>query len=136
MLPLSVVTAGVMVVLWFPLSTLWHQQSQLDTTAAQIAAVQRQSQALLAEAKSVSTRAAAIELARAQYQLVEPGQRLIQVLPGNGSGTVAVHAGDPGFQPLVDPLSAGTVDTGVVAAPHRGVGGYLGRLLRTLEFWR
>jgi hypothetical protein len=34
-------------------------------------------------------------LARSQYQLVAPGQSLIQVLPGDGSGKVSQSTGDP-----------------------------------------
>ena len=30
MMPLALVTAAAMLVGWFPLSTLWHQQAQLN----------------------------------------------------------------------------------------------------------
>jgi hypothetical protein len=139
MLPLSFVTAAVMLAVWFPLTTLWHQQSEIDTTSAQIASIARQSQNLNDQARSVSTKAAEEMLARAQYQLVAPGQSLIQVLPGNGSGYVSQSTGDPGLQPVVAPLSATTVDALPVSihrAAHGSVTKFLSRFVRTLEFWR
>jgi hypothetical protein len=136
---LAFVTAGTMLVLWFPLSTLWHQQSVLNATSAQIAAIRQQDQSLTAQAKSVSSKAQATLLAREQYQLVSPGQSLIQVLPGDGSGYVAQNAGDPGFQPLVSPLS----DTSLTSDPalagtakHTTSDAFVARFVRILEFWR
>jgi hypothetical protein len=135
MVPLAVVTAAIMLVGWFPLTNLWHQQSQLNTTSAQIKAVQRQEQALATQSKAVDTKAAATELAREQYQLVAPGQSLIQVLPGNASGKVSPSSADPGLQPLVEPSSAALPVTPPVSA-HHSTKGFLSRLVRTLEFWR
>lgn len=135
MLPLAVVTAVIMLVGWFPLTNLWHQQNQLDVTSAQIKAVQRQEQALATQAKAIDTKAAATALAREQYQLVSPGQSLIQVLPGNALGRVSPSSADPGLQPLVAPSS-----TALLVAPstkaHHLANGFVSRLVRTLEFWR
>jgi hypothetical protein len=135
MVPLAVLTAVVMLVGWFPLTALWHQQSQLDATAAQIRAVQRQEQSLAIQSKAIDTKAAATALAREQYQLVSPGQSLIQVLPGNSSGQVSPSSADPGLQPLVAPSQAAPLV--VSSAPtHHVTSGFLSRLVRTLEFWR
>ena len=117
MVPLAVVTAAIMLVGWFPLTALWHQQSQLDTTSAQIKAVQRQEQALATQSKAVDTKAAATELAREQYQLVSPS------------------SADPGLQPLVAPSSAAPLVTPSMTE-HRMNNGFASRLVRTLEFWR
>lgn len=137
MLPLAVVTAAAILVLWFPLSTLWHQQSVINATSAQIAAIKQQDQSLTAQAKSVSSKAAATLLAREQYQLVSPGESLIQVLPGDGSGYVSQNQGDPGFQPLVSPLSNTSLATTTpAAATHATSNSFLARFVRTLEFWR
>ena len=68
MLPLGVLTAAVMLVGWFPASALWHQQSQINSTAAQIKALQTQELSLTNQAKAVDTKAAATQLARAQYE--------------------------------------------------------------------
>jgi hypothetical protein len=138
MTPLALVTAVVMLVGWFPLTALWHQQSQLDATAAQIAAIKHQQAALLLQAKSIDTKSAATLLAREQYQLVAPGQSLIQVLPGDGTGRVSQSTGDPGLQPLVAPSSVSTLvtnqtPTGSRHSPSRA---FFSRLVRTLEFWR
>jgi len=139
MLPLATVTALVMLVAWFPFSALWHQQSVIDQTAAQIAAIKKQDVTLEQQAKSVSTKEAAMLLAREQYQLVAPGQSLIQVLPGNGSGHVSSSAGDPGLQPLVAPSSISSLAASaaaVASAKHHPSTGFLARFERTLEFWR
>ena len=138
MMPLAIVTAVAMLVAWFPLSALWHQQSVLDATAAQINFVQRQERSLQLQAKSISTKATSTLLARQQYQLVEPGQSLIQVLPGRVAGVPTQGLGDPGLQPLVSPSSVSSL-LGVVptSAPSRTLAsGFLARLVRTLEFWR
>ena len=138
MLPLALVTGAAMLVAWFPLAALWHQQALLDSTAAQLQAVQRQEGSLVRQEKSVSSVATATLLARQQYQLVAPGQSLIQVLPGAvANGTSQVN-GDPGLQPLVAPSSALSLvtESSAPTAAHHSMNGFLARLVRTLEFWR
>jgi cell division protein FtsB len=136
MVPLALVTAVVIVAVWFPASALWHQQAQIDSTATQIKAIQNQERSLKQESKAIDSKAAAIQLAREQYQLVAPGQSLIQVLPENSAGQVTASSADPGFQPLVAPSEAAplTESTPHVKAAHHA--GFLSRLARTLEFWR
>jgi hypothetical protein len=139
MLPLAIVTALVMLVGWFPFSALWHQQSVIDQTSAQIAAIKQQDLTMQRLARSVSTREAAIMLAREQYQLVAPGQSLIQVLPGDGSGHVSGSTGDPGLQPLVSPSSVSSLSASAAATAQQkrhSSNGFLERFERTLEFWR
>jgi cell division protein FtsB len=137
MLPLAVVTAAIMLVGWFPASALWHQQAQLNATASAIKSVERQEAILKSEAKTVDTKAAATQLARAQYQLVSPGQSLIQVLPGDSAGQVSANSVDPGYQPLVSPSSATTpgTATSTTSSKHHQGHGFVSRLVRTLEFW-
>jgi hypothetical protein len=139
MLPLAIITAAIMLVGWFPASSLWHQQAQLNATASAIKSVERQEAILKSEAKTVDTKAAATQLARAQYQLVSPGQSLIQVLPGDSEGQVSANSVDPGFQPLVSPSSAaapGTTPISPTTSTHHRAHGFVSRLVRTLEFWR
>ena len=133
--PLSIVTAIAMVVAWFPLGTLLHQQGQLSATAQQIAVIKREQQALSAQQRTIATKAEATMIARQLYQLVNPGQSLIQVLPGT-SAAEGVGSGDPGYQPLVAPssVSAAPVPSGHTGSS--GAGGFFSRLVRTLEFWR
>jgi hypothetical protein len=137
-LPLAVMTAIVMLVGWFPLTSIWHQQSELNTTRSQLNAINSQQHALTLQAKSLDSKAAARLLAREQYQLVSPGQSLIQVLPGDGSGDVTQSAGDPGLQPLVSPSSVSMlVTTSPKTTPHHSAThAFVSRLVRTLEFWR
>jgi Septum formation initiator len=135
MLPLAAVTAVFMLVVWFPLSTLWHQQSQINQTTAQMKSLQRQEAALKSQAKVIDTKAAAIQLAREQYQLVSPNQSLIQVLPGDSAGQVSASSADPGLQPLVSPSSGTLPSSSPVKASH-AASGFVSRLVRTLEFWR
>ena len=138
MVPLALVTAAVMLVGWFPATAIWHQQSQLNVTAAQISAIHQQQHALMLQAKSIDSKAAATLLAREQYQLVAPGQSLIQVLPGGASGTVSQSTGDPGLQPLVAPSSVSTLLTPPSTSSssrHSSAAAFLSRLVHTLEFW-
>ncbi len=136
--PLSLVTALALLVSWFPLGTLLHQRAALSQVRGQIAAVQSQEAALAAQRRTVSSATQAILRARQQYQLVEPGQSLVQVLPGS-AGTVTPGSGDPGNQPLVAPAIAGVAGSSETATPSSAATsapGFLSRLVRTLEFWR
>jgi hypothetical protein len=139
MVPLAVVTAIVMLVGWFPASAIWHQQSALNATTAQINAIRAQQHALTLQAKSIDSKSAAILLAREQYQLVSPGQSLIQVLPGVGPNDVDQSVGDPGLQPLVSPSSVSSlasVNASTTSTRPSSTKAFLSRLVRTLEFWR
>jgi hypothetical protein len=139
MVPLALVTAAVMLVGWFPLTAIWHQQSELNTTSAQINAIQSQQRALTLQAKSIDSKSAAILLAREQYQLVSPGQSLIQVLPGIGPNNVDQSTGDPGLQPLVSPSSVSSLATPTNTTStkhHSSAQAFISRLVGTLEFWR
>jgi hypothetical protein len=114
-------------------------QGEISATAAQIAAIKQQDQSLRLQAKSVSSKAAATLLARSQYQLVAPGQSLIQVLPGDGSGKVSQSTGDPGLEPLVAPSSVSSLAASAAAnqaKKHGPSDNFLARFERTLEFWR
>jgi uncharacterized membrane protein len=134
-LPLAVLAAIAVAAVAFPFQTLWRQQVALNQAASQITQINRQSAALAQQARAVSTEAAAVALAREDYQLVQPGQSLIQVLPGNGAGYVAQNSTDPGVQPLVN-VGEGLVPTSSGAgSPSTGVHGFVSRFVRTLEFW-
>jgi hypothetical protein len=110
----------------------------LNATAAQINVIKDQERQLALQARSIDSSSAAALLAREQYQLVFPGQSLIQVLPGNGTGTVSQSTGDPGLQPLVSPSSVSTLQSGQTTTSTTHVTsprGFVDRLLHTLEFW-
>ena len=134
MVPLAVVTAGAMIALWFPFSGLWQQQHEIAQAAAALAAVRGEQQALNVQSHQETSTRAERDLARADYQLVSPGQSLIQVLPGRAANGVWTLRDDPGYQPLARP------DTVPAIATHRAPAlagrGFLARLVRTLEFWR
>lgn len=139
MVPLALVTAAVMLVGWFPLTAIWHQQSELNATTAQINAIKSQQRALTIQAKRIDSKAAAILLAREQYQLVSTGQSLIQVLPGAGPNNADQSTGDPGLQPLVSPSSVSSLAAASHATSsehHSSTPAFISRLVRTLEFWR
>jgi hypothetical protein len=134
--PLSVVTAAALLVAWFPLSTMLGQSGQLNATAHQLAVLQSESQELSAEQAGMHSTQAAIALAREEYQLVLPGQRLIQVL---NTGSTANYTGDPGDQPLANPTVGGTGSLSdptnpLASASHAST--LWSRVLTTLEFWR
>ena len=137
MVPLALVTAIAMLAMWFPVRTYVRQQSQLDAATSQILMIQRQERVLKLQARSISSKASATLLARQQYQLVEQGQSLIQVLPGTVAGHPNQWSGDPGDQPLVSPSSVSSlVHSAPASAATHPHAGFIARLVRTLEFWR
>lgn len=137
--PLTTVTAVGLMVAWFPLSTLLNQSAQFNATAHQLSVLRAESRQLALEERSMGSDRTAILLAREEYQLVEPGQRLIQVL-STGHGLVDGAAGDPGTQPLVTPSTAGESILGQPGDPATSTAGHpstlWSRVLGTLEFWR
>lgn len=138
-LAVAVLTAGAIAAVAFPFKTLWLQQSALSQAHSQIAQIKRQSAALSQQAKAISTETAAVAMAREVYQLVQPGQRLIQVLPGNGSGYVAQNSTDPGSQPLVNigegMVPSASASSSTPTSTNTGVSGFVSRFVHTLEFW-
>lgn len=137
--PLAGATAIALMVAWFPLSTLLSQSAQFNATTHQLALLRAESHQLALEEHSINSDRAAILLAREEYQLVEPGQRLIQVL-ATGHGLVDGAAGDPGNQALVAPATAGENILGQPGDPAASTVGHSStwwsRVLGTLEFWR
>jgi hypothetical protein len=130
----AAVTAVALIAAWFPWRTLLGQSSQLNSASQQIASLNAQSRQLAAEQLAMSTTRAETILAREEYQLVLPGQRLIQVLSNPTNGTVA---GDPGYQPLVSPSDVRNLVPVQTSAPPTTVpNGFWARVERTLEFWR
>jgi len=138
LVPLTLATAVALVVAWFPLSTLLSQRHQIATVSRQISTLERDAQRVTAERREISSTAAETELARAEYQLVKPGERLIQILNG-GPGTSPIGTGDPGDQPLASPAAANGLLPATPTTPNRGAAtrpGFWSRVVRTLEFWR
>jgi hypothetical protein len=134
--PLVALTAIALIAVWFPFRTLLAQSAQLDSTSHQIAVIEHQRQSLAAQQRVLSTTEAATLLARQEYQLVSPGQRIVQILTNPNSGSMST--GDPGNAPLVAPTSAQgliPVDPSAPANPPKPAG-FWARVTRTLEFWR
>jgi large exoprotein involved in heme utilization and adhesion len=121
-----------------PFTALFDQNAQLNQTRHQIALVDAELAALHREASAVSSRGTEIALARQQYQLVEPGQSLIQVLPGQNALATGEQSGDPGLQPIVNPVAATSPTLALTSttATSRTTSNFWTRLVRTLEFWR
>jgi hypothetical protein len=135
--PLALVSAVALIAVWFPFSTLLGQSGQLSSTSREIATLRSESRALTLEQKAMTSKQANINLAREEYQLVAPGQRLVQIL-NTGSSTSAGN-GDPGLQPLVTPSSATDLTPGSPTDPgatttHSST--LWSRVVGTLEFWR
>ena len=156
--------ALLVLVFSFPFSTLLSQHRQLTADAAQLATVQQENHQLREQEKQLSSKTEIERRARQDYQLVEPGQTLFELLPGPGSqsgSSTAAAIGDPGDQPLVPPSRAPdlTPDPGLPAVPppvsHGGTarsGGhetsavshaaspppssFMSRVANTLEFWK
>ncbi len=94
----------------FPLAGLLSQHRQLSAAAAQLSELRRTNRALAEQQRQLNSKADIQRLARADYQLVSPGQTLYNVLPPGGHSATttpgAPTSGDPGNQPLVAPANA------------------------------
>lgn len=154
----SALLAALVLVAWFPGSSLLQQHAALAATTSQYQLLVRQDAALAAEQKNLNSPSEIERVARQQFDLVLPGQAAFQVLPPNGTATGAdsPYPGDPGLAAPVEPSGAPELPPGGVAAgsavahnqdsAHRGShvataattdeGGLFSRIVRTLEFWR
>jgi hypothetical protein len=151
----AVVASAVVLVAWFPLGSLVHQGAALTGANGELATLHKEDAALNQEKKSLSDPAEIGRIARAQYQLVSPGQQEYEVLPpAGGSSAATPYTGDPGLTGPVAPSAASELPPGGVttttttttvppsssakgkrasAPPSSGM---LARMLHALEFWR
>jgi cell division protein FtsB len=164
-LVLSAAFAALVLGTSFPASGLLADRHQLAATTSTLHRLQSENKALAAEQQQLNSKAEIHNLARQDYQLVDPGQTAYNVLPpgstGKGSST---GTGDPGNQPLVAPANAAGMSpdpalpttsttsptgsgvlhlsSGTGSATTHGTGstgtsgGFWSRTLRSLEFWR
>ncbi len=146
----AVVLSVAMLGLWFPFSPLLHQRQSASKLSAQLQSLKAQDQVLKGQEKTLTSPGDVTRLAREQYQLVLPGQRLVQVLPPSGTPTQgnagqAPYPGDPGLTKPVAPSAIALLPTttttttttpGGTKAKSNSGGGLLDRLISTLAFWR
>ncbi len=127
--------SGVVLGTTFPLGTLLHQRAQTGATASEVTRLHQVDQRLAAEVKALSNPAVAKALAEREL----------------GTGSNLGGSRPPGMDanaPALDPAAGGPlVAYGLAAQPStsgsqraastatRG-GGFLTRVLHTLEFWR
>jgi cell division protein FtsB len=157
----AIVASAIVIFAWFPAGSLLSQRSNLQGTEAEISALHTQDAALAQENKNLSDTGEIGRIAREQYELVTPGQQAYEVLPPSGAtSTGTPYAGDPGSVGPVTPsatpeLPPGSVTTTTTTEPgsapsvtHAATGdthpaststssgGFVSRMLHTLEFWR
>jgi cell division protein FtsB len=143
--------SAVVLLAWFPASSLLNQRSDLAATSGQLSALHKQDAALAQEKKNLSDAGEIGRIAREQYQFVDPGQRAYEVLPPSGAAAAGTpYAGDPGSTGPATPsatpeLPPGGVTTTTTPGDHAGrattaaprtSSGLLARMLHSLEFWR
>ena len=144
-LALAVAVSGGIVAAWFPTSSLLHQRTQLAAASIQLGQLQRENAALRHQEEQLRTPTTLGRIAQEQYDLVPPGDQAYQVLPASGSGGLDGTLG-PASVPGAPRTSGGV---GGATTQHlrgssgsrepagtSGGGGLIGRMLRTLEFWR
>jgi hypothetical protein len=154
MLACSIVISAILLAAWFPLSPLLSQHRQLSQATAQLDSLKAQDEALAREQSALVGSGDVARLAREQYQLVEPGQRLVQVLPPSGTPSQAgagqaPYPGDPGLTKPVAPSAIALLPSATTSAsstlrsaPSGGHdstssgSGVVQRILSTLAFWR
>lgn len=150
----AVALSALLLVSWFPFSTLLAQHRAIASASEQLADLRSQDRALAAEQAKLSSPSEIQKLAREQYQLVQPGQRLVQVLPSSGSPSASSgsspYPGDPGLAPVVRPSAVALLPGGAPsAAPHSSTSatkvksapaatspGLVSRIASSLEFWK
>jgi cell division protein FtsB len=152
----AVVFSAVVLVAWFPAASLIHQRATLSQDASQLATLHAQDAALAQEKQNLSSTSELGRIARAQYQLVNPGQQAYEVLPPSGATAAGTpYAGDPGSKGPVAPSASSELPPGgvttTIAPPASGTashgagtgssspaqgGGLLSRMVQALEFWR
>jgi cell division protein FtsB len=147
----ALVVSAVVLVAWFPASSLLNQRTDLAGTSGQLTALHKQDAALAQEKKNLSDTGEIGRIAREQYQFVNPGQRAYEVLPPSGAAAAGTpYAGDPGSTGPATPsatpeLPPGGVTTTTAPTGHGGhdaaataaaSAGLLTRMLHSLEFWR
>jgi hypothetical protein len=145
------VASAVVLVAWFPASSLLNQRTELAGTSGQLTALHKQDAALAQEKKNLSDAGEIGRIAREQFQFVNPAQRAYEVLPPSGAAAAGTpYAGDPGSTGPATPsatpeLPPGGVTTTATPTGHAGHGaaataagsaGLLTRMLHSLEFWR
>jgi cell division protein FtsB len=147
----ALVFSTVVLLAWFPASSLLNQRNDLSGASGQLAALHKQDVALAQEKKNLSDAGEIGRIAREQYQFVDPGQRAYEVLPPSGAAAAGTpYAGDPGSAGPTTPsatpeLPPGGVTTTTAPAHSGGHGStpaqgasssLVDRMLRSLEFWR
>jgi cell division protein FtsB len=147
----ALVFSAIVLLAWFPATSLLNQRSDLSGAAGQLATLHKQDAALAQEKKNLSDAGEIGRIAREQYQFVNPGQRAYQVLPPTGAAAPGTpYAGDPGSAAPAAPSATTELPPGGVTtttAPTSSAGhattkpptsssGLLGRMLHSLEFWR
>ena len=154
------VASAIVLFAWFPAGSLLSQRANLHGTEAELHALHAQDAALAQENKNLSDAGEIGRIARAQYQLVSPGQQAYEVLPPSGSASAGTpYAGDPGSEGAVTPSATSVLPPGGVTSttttttpgtpastaprPRRtkpsttpsSTGGFVARMEHALEFW-
>lgn len=136
-----------------PLHTLLQQRAETAATAATVRHLAAENRSLAAQAKALQNPATVRAIAHSEFMYVEPGQKTYDVVPpsgvaGSSGGLVGVgHVSLD--QPVALPGSGASAvalgSTGASQTAGRGratpravaasSGGFVARLLRSLEFW-
>jgi len=134
-------TGAVVLVAWLPVGALLSQRAAISAANTQLSRLNAEGTMLSSQLKQLAQPQYQLGLFRARYQLVEPGQRLLEVvnLSSASASTIdAPYRGDPGFTPIVNPITGSAVDPRTAGASRSSSAaspGFFSRVLDTLEFW-
>lgn len=151
----AIVASAIVLFAWFPAGSLLSQRSNLHGTESELNTLHAQDSALAQENKNLSDGGEIGRIAREQYQLVSPGQQAYQVLPPPGATAAGTpYAGDPGSDGPVTPSATPELPPGGVttttttpapaaahpsgthaSSPSTPSGGFVSRMVHSLEFW-
>jgi hypothetical protein len=133
-------TGAVVLAAWLPVGALLSQRAAITAANTQLSRLDAEGTTLSSQLKQLAQPQYQLQLFRARYQLVEPGQRLLEVLNVSAASSSTVgtpYRGDPGFTPIVNPITGSAVDpqTTSVSRSTGSSPGFFSRVLDTLEFW-
>ncbi|MGH9297134.1 MAG: FtsB family cell division protein [Acidimicrobiales bacterium] len=141
----AVVLAAVILATQFPLGELLHARAAVSSSSGQLAALRRANNALSAQVKSLHQASTIEQIAHDQYGLVRPGQKSVVILP-NGhdggasgsarSGSIPDRLGTAVIPPADLVPSDSLLSPPEVKSAGSSRGGYWGRVLDRLEFWK
>jgi cell division protein FtsB len=140
---MAVVLGAIVLFVEFPIGQLVQARGAVASSSAQLSRLQSENRTLANQVRELQEGSTIEQVAHEEYGLVEPGQRSIVVMPGAGAGAVGGRGPTGASAPLGSTTipKSDLVPTDASLSPAgggrvSGGGGFWGRVLDRLEFWK